>query len=240
MRWIYLSPHLDDAIFSMGGVIYEQASSGLTPEVWTVMSKVPKHENVSPFANKIHLEWGFKSTIDAIRSRREENRRACEIAGAKDVYLEFSDCIYRHDQNGNWLYDKSTFTDIHPDDDNIIEQLYTTLNSQINPEDEIVCPLAIGNHVDHVIVNLAAKKLRRFLWYYIDVPYIFEKSSALDEINKKMKGNRKHVSFKGMINWQKSAGAYSSQIPMEFESLNKLRFSIAKCWGKGVKLWHDV
>ena len=35
MRWVYLSPHLDDAVFSAGGLIYEQAQGGLPVEIWT-------------------------------------------------------------------------------------------------------------------------------------------------------------------------------------------------------------
>ena len=29
MRWIYLSPHLDDAVLSCGGLIFEQSRQGL-------------------------------------------------------------------------------------------------------------------------------------------------------------------------------------------------------------------
>ena len=41
MRWIYLSPHLDDAVFSAGGLIYEQTQAGTPVEIWTIMCGDP-------------------------------------------------------------------------------------------------------------------------------------------------------------------------------------------------------
>jgi len=36
MRWIYISPHFDDAVLSCGGLIWEQTHKGITVEIWTV------------------------------------------------------------------------------------------------------------------------------------------------------------------------------------------------------------
>ncbi|NTU55874.1 MAG: PIG-L family deacetylase, partial [Anaerolineales bacterium] len=49
MRWIYLSPHLDDAVLSAGGLIYEQTRSGTPVEIWTFMCGVPSGTEFSPF-----------------------------------------------------------------------------------------------------------------------------------------------------------------------------------------------
>jgi LmbE family N-acetylglucosaminyl deacetylase len=33
MRWIYLSPHFDDAVLSCGGLIFDQAQAGTPVEI---------------------------------------------------------------------------------------------------------------------------------------------------------------------------------------------------------------
>jgi hypothetical protein len=40
MRWIYLSPHLDDAALSAGGLIYEQTQAGIQVEIWTFIHRL--------------------------------------------------------------------------------------------------------------------------------------------------------------------------------------------------------
>lgn len=237
MRWIYLSPHLDDAIFSMGGTIYDQVQSGASVEVWTVNTRPPKTSDVSPLAQKIHEGWGFHTATEVVPSRREENRRACAVVGARDVYLDFLDCIYRQGPNGNWLYEVNTFSSPHAIDQELVVQLSAALASRIEPDDKIVCPLAIGGHVDHVLTRQAAENLTRTLWYYADIPYLFAAPSSLDVTRNTMPPQRQHISWKGLIAWQNSAAEYTSQIPMEFENPRQLRFSIAKYWWKGVYFW---
>ena len=42
MRWIYISPHLDDAVLSAGGLLYDQAQKGIPVEIWTVVCGYPE------------------------------------------------------------------------------------------------------------------------------------------------------------------------------------------------------
>ncbi len=105
MRWIYLSPHLDDAVLSAGGLIYEQAQAGLPVEIWTFMCGYPPDAEVSPFAQLTHAHWGFSSAEETIRMRREEDKRAAALLGATPLHFDFLDCIYRRgaDGRGAWL-----------------------------------------------------------------------------------------------------------------------------------------
>jgi len=41
MHWIYLSPHLDDAVLSCGGIIWQQVQSGHQVEIWTICAADP-------------------------------------------------------------------------------------------------------------------------------------------------------------------------------------------------------
>src|SRR5215470_20022956 len=104
MRWIYLSPHLDDAALSAGGLIYDQLQSGSPVEIWTLMAGAPRETEYSPLAQMLHTTWGFSDADDAIRGRRQEDQQAADILGAKAVHFDFLDCIYRRGKDGNWLY----------------------------------------------------------------------------------------------------------------------------------------
>ncbi|HKI52506.1 MAG TPA: PIG-L family deacetylase, partial [Anaerolineales bacterium] len=95
MRWIYLSPHLDDAVLSAGGFIYEQTKSGTPVEIWTFMAGAPSDNEYSPFAEDLHQQWGFSSADETVQARREEANNAASLVGATTVHFDFLDCIYR-------------------------------------------------------------------------------------------------------------------------------------------------
>jgi LmbE family N-acetylglucosaminyl deacetylase len=238
MRWIYVSPHLDDVIFSVGGLIYEQVRDGKKVEIWTLFCGYPDTEDTSPFARELHREWGFHFTEETIRSRREENRLAAAIVGARDVYLDFIDSAYRRSQDGNWLYSNS-FSPLHADDTDLPAQIASVLAGRLESDDQLVCPLAIGGHIDHVIVRRAVENLGHSLLYYADFPYVLNNPSALDPIKQMMQANKQKVSIKGLTAWQDAAVKYVSQISMEFESARKMRWAIASYWWRGLRLWNQ-
>src|SRR6185436_21064645 len=105
MRWIYLSPHLDDAALSAGGLIYDQTQSGMPVEIWTFMCGDPHLKEYSPLTQTLHTQWGFADAQETVRGRRQEDHQAANILGAKAVHFDFLDCIYRRDKNGKWLYE---------------------------------------------------------------------------------------------------------------------------------------
>jgi len=109
MRYIYFSPHLDDAVLSAGGLISDQTRSGIPVEIWTFMSGVPDDEQLTDFARSMHKMWGTTSAKETIQIRREEDRQAASRVGAKAVHFDFLDCIYRRGKNGEALYDSAVF-----------------------------------------------------------------------------------------------------------------------------------
>jgi LmbE family N-acetylglucosaminyl deacetylase len=238
MRWIIISPHLDDAILSTGGLIYELTRGGQEVEIWTLMCGYVRNENISSFASTLHLQWGFHSVEETIRSRREEDLHAAAILGAHTLHFDFQDCIYRSGKDGSWLYDTNTFISPHPDDEKLIREVTAALAERLGPEDEIVCPLAIGEHVDHVITRQAVEGLKRPLRYYADIPYLLYYPQGLDGVEKVMEAKIRKISWKGLIAWQRAAATYASQIPMEFETTWKMRNMIMRYGRSGVRLWN--
>ena len=239
MRWIYISPHLDDAVLSAGGLIFEQARAGRRVEIWTVVCGFPHDEHLSPFAQVLHFQWGFASAEETVRSRRAEDVRAAGIVGAQAVHFDFPDCIYRRGRDGNWLYG-DVFVPPHADEAGLPARMTAVLASRLERGDKLVCPLAIGGHVDHVTVRRAVEGLGRPLWYYADIPYLLNEPSALDSVQGANPAKSRKVSSEGLAAWQDGIAAYASQVPMLFESPDKMKEAISNYGRKGIRLWKSA
>ena len=104
MRWIYISPHLDDAVLSAGGFIYEQTRIGNTVEIWTIVCGFPPPGELTPFAQELHQQWGTESAKETVKLRRAEDEEAARIVGAKNVHFDVPDCIYRRGPDGDYAH----------------------------------------------------------------------------------------------------------------------------------------
>jgi len=240
MRWIYLSTHLDDAVLSAGGLIYEQRMSGIPVEIWTCMAGTPSDTEFSPFAQELHKRWKFTSAEETVGARREEDRRAAAVVGATVQHFDFLDCIYRRDRTGNWPYDEITLPP-HEMDKDLPAQIAATVSTRLKPEDVLVCQLSVGSHVDHVLVRQAAELLNRPIIYDIDVPYIFYKPEELTPKSAGMKGKVHSVSRSGLKSWQEAVLVYASQLPVLGEAMETpdlARESIQSYWEEwgGIRL----
>jgi LmbE family N-acetylglucosaminyl deacetylase len=240
MRWIYLSPHLDDAVLSAGGLIYDQTRSGIPVEIWTFMCGYAPEDAVSPFAQMLHQMWGFSSAEETTRKRREEDKNAASIIGASVLHFDFLDCIYRRAPNGEWLY-SDVFKTPRPEDAAIPAQIAEIVSARLQPDDMLVCQLSVGSHVDHVLVRQGAELLGRRLRYDIDVPYIFYKPEELGPKSVGMQESVQSVTESGLEHWMEAALAYKSQLPVlgeAFETPEKTRTSIHSYWEgyRGIRL----
>lgn len=232
MRWIYLSPHLDDAVLSAGGLIYEQAKAGIPVEIWTFMSGYAAESDVSPFAQILHTQWGFSSAEETARRRREEDERAAAVLGARAIHFDFLDCIYRRGADGEWLY-LDIYAPPHVADAALPVQIAETISAGLEPDDVLVTQLAVGSHVDHVIVRQGAELLGRPLFYAIDVPYILYHPDALEPTSAGMIESIHVITKSGLNLWQKAAMEYKSQIGTlgdAFDTPERAQESIQAYW----------
>ena len=240
MRWIYLSPHLDDAVLSAGGLIYEQTGSDIPVEIWTFMCGYAPPGEVSPFAELQHAQWGFSSAEETTRMRRQEDKKAAALVGASVVHFDFLDCIYRRGRNGEWLYN-DILVPPHPEDAEIPAQIAQAITDRLQPDDVLVCQLSVGSHVDHVLIRQAAELLGRPLIYDIDMPYFLYKSDELAEKAAGMQESVSRITETGLERWLDAVAAYKSQLPSLNESVStpeKARASIREYWEKwgGIRL----
>ncbi len=221
MRWIYLSPHLDDAVLSAGGLIYDQVQSGIPVEIWTILSGYPTEVEFSHFAQLQHYMWGFPSAEAAIRARREEDRNAAAAVGAKTVHFDFLDCIYRRGSNGEWLYDDITVPP-HAEDASLPDQIAEAILARLQPDDILVCQLAVGSHVDHVLVRQGAEKTGLHFLYDIDIPYFLSNPEELEPKSAGMRKSVHSVTDAGLKAWHQAVVEYKSQLPLFGEHMYTL------------------
>lgn len=254
MRWIYISPHLDDAVLSAGGLIHDQARAGTRVEIWTLVCGFPPEADLGPFAQVLHFQWGFSSAEETVRLRRAEDERAASIVGAKTVHFDgFPDCIYRRGADGEPLYPLDVFVEPHPAEADLPAKMTAAFAERLEPEDVLVCPLTVGGHADHVIVRRAVEGLNRSLVYYADVPYVLDHPQALipltnggrpevwpersDVLSLSKDRRLQDVSSGGISAWVEGISAYASQLSTLFESPEKMREAVENYGRREFCLW---
>jgi LmbE family N-acetylglucosaminyl deacetylase len=185
-RHIFLSPHFDDVVYSCGGTLGVQISSGIRPLVITVFGGVPA-TNLTPSAFAIQANRGMGLDLSkgmhlAVEQRRKEDAAALDYIGADYLWLDYQDAVYR----GNPPYYTSEAQliggDIHHDDLWIDQELSQTLISLAErlPDAAWYAPLGVGRHVDHQIVCSAADRLIQRnvkVYLYEEFPYVAQKGA---------------------------------------------------------------
>jgi len=239
MRWIYISPHFDDAVLSCGGLIWQQAKKGLPVEIWTICAGDAPPGQLSPLAVACHWQWGIESAKELVSTRNLENQASAAWVGADTVNFSIPDCIYRRSEAGELLYTGDVFVPPDPVEKSLQEDISAALASELLSDDVLVCPLAIGGHLDHLMTRHAVENLGRSPWYYADIPYLFNQPEMLAHAVKGLKKTLLPVSKAGLGAWQKGIAAYSSQIRMLFETREKMHKAIRNYWAErqGTLLW---
>jgi LmbE family N-acetylglucosaminyl deacetylase len=248
MDWFYLSPHLDDAVLSCGGVIAGQTEAGDRVAILNLCSGDPPDGPLSEFAQALHTQWGLGR--DAVVQRREEDRLACNIVGAEAVYFSVPDCIYRRSpQDGRALYDSEAAIFGYPDSEEapLVQDLARAISQAVPQGAQLVCPLAIGGHVDHRLARAAAESLGTPLRYYPDYPYVALHprwlSGKPDEAESVRWTSRLYpVPADGLSQWQRAVAAYRSQIPVFWTDAESMAEAIADYHNRfgGILLWEKM
>jgi len=182
VKHIYLSPHLDDAVMSCGGIIHQQASNGDQVQVITIFAGEYQGGTPSPFALVQHEYWG--NPPHPMPLRRAEDRAALVLLGADAVHLDCLDAVYRAGLDGEWLYanEEALWQNVHPADplaEDGAQNLVNRLEALLPPpsQDLIYAPLCVGQHVDHQLAHQAARELHARgyrMAFYEDYPYAME------------------------------------------------------------------
>jgi LmbE family N-acetylglucosaminyl deacetylase len=241
VRWIYLSPHADDAALSAGGLIFDQSRQGVEVEIWTLFSGIPATEYLSGFAREMHAKWGTTTARETVLLRREEDARAAAVLGARVRRFDFLDAIYRQGADGTALYGDPVGASLSEADKGLPEQIAREVRWWVQPDDRIVCLLGIGGHVDHVLVRKAAESLGRPLRFVADFSYILKDPESVGAATSGLQASASPVSAAGLGAWIEAVHAYRSQLRAVFEELDE-ELAIREYWKSngGLRFWAPV
>ncbi|HVU02801.1 MAG TPA: PIG-L family deacetylase [Polyangiaceae bacterium] len=164
---VYLSPHLDDAVFSCGGTILRQRARGERVLVITVCAGVPAEDALPPPLLADGLRAVGATAADFVRHRRKEDRIAMEMLGVEWEWRDEADAPFRLAAHYGTL--AGLLGPVAPDDP--LVPRCRELARSIAPGAMLHAPLAVGGHVDHRIVCEAALAARRPISLYEDFPY---------------------------------------------------------------------
>lgn len=235
MDWIYLAPHLDDVALSCGGLVWEQAQAGDKVAIWTICAGDPPPGHLSPFAESLHNRWETGGM--SMPRRRAEDELSCQRLGASLRHFSIPDCIYRrHPEDGAPLYasEEAIFGPLHTAEADLVASVWEDLVQHLAAGVQLVCPLALGGHVDHRLVRAAAGESGLAHWFYGDYPYVLKERQAAG-----LEGVTYPVSLAGVMAWIDSVAAHQSQLSTFWPDLETMREAILDYCRQmgGVRLW---
>ena len=156
-RIVVVSPHLDDAVLSLGAALSRAVRHDAEVTVLTVLAGDP--------ASTVPAGWwdaqsGFRTAGDAATARRQEDARACSILGVAPRWLPFAD-----EQYGPL-----------PEED-----VVAALRTELRGFDLILLPGFPLAHQDHGLLNrlvLEQVQPKARLLLYAEQPYYLRESGG--------------------------------------------------------------
>lgn len=243
-RLIVLSPHFDDAIFSVGGLI--SLFSIYFNEIYIVnifSASPPLGKELPPQAADFHKNFIQQ---DPVAYRRILDIKAFKAYRVKLFYIEQLDAIYRTFADSKeplYLEPIDIFTAIHSFDYQLISKISSKILSMISPDpsDLYIAPLSIGGHVDHEITRLAGERIaKNQLLYYEDCPYVFQQTirNSLKFCQQTMDMIEIYIPVEDLLKKQFAINAYNSSIPTKsfiqyMQSHDKIQRSMERIYYNG-------
>lgn len=216
----FISPHLDDAVLSCGGLIHEFTKKKVPVTVVTVFTSA-HGKKATLSARRFLKKCGEVDTDTLFEKRRKEDITILKKSGVKYVHLGCIDGTWRmykvpsklRKLLGNLLPEfihlYPTFLHVvsgklHSEDTKNMNTVAMKLKNLVPKNAVIFGPLAIGNHVDHVFVREVLSEFENVI-YWSDFPYNLKRSAPTEFIKinslkrKKYLFNkkRKHELIKG-------------------------------------------
>lgn len=208
---LFVSPHLDDVVFSCGGTLADLADRG-----WrTCMTTVFTASILPPtgFALDCQLDKGLAPEIDYMALRRQEDRDAAALLGVTDLrWLDLPEAPHR-----GYASAPELFADIREDDAvwRLAAQVLHTIIGELGPA-QIFAPQGLGSHVDHRQVIRAVQAVAGgvpIAWYR-DTPYAIRNPRAAPYVDAQDAGARPIDQV--LDRKIRAACAYRSQIGFQF------------------------
>ncbi|TQJ91465.1 PIG-L deacetylase family protein [Streptomyces sp. SLBN-31] len=224
---VVLSPHLDDAVLSCGALMAHTRQHAPVTVVTLFTTGAPPPYTLSA-RRFLHLS-GMRDAEELYAARRAEDRDVLTAMGITWRHMGLTEGLFRRKalrgrgaarglsrllperEHVYPTYRRHLAAGrISPYDGDLLRTLTRTVRSLAAPEPSVgarpllLAPLAIGGHVDHLLVRTAAETSRRHVVYYGDFPYI--RHEAMDTDFVRRNGLREEVT------WTTGLGAKSAAI----------------------------
>lgn len=236
---LVLSPHLDDAAFSIGPLL-AKIKNKYKIIVGTAFTKTEL--TLTDFALACQLDKGLSKEVDYMALRRKEDIDWSNTIGAEAVHGLLAEAPHR-----GYNTAQSLFGSIQSKDD-IEIRLVMWLKQLMITHDPmlILCPLAVGHHVDHVWVKNMVTKINKYkipIFFFKDQPYAstllrFNEHDYLiddDEWYEVMANVSKVEATMAL----KAAKAYVSQIQFQFKNDCLMDQTLLNAWKNSIPLYHS-
>lgn len=153
-----VSPHIDDACFSLGLTMEMHNSLGHQIDVINCFT-------ISDFT----IEKNCSDVEEVTRIRKTEDRKlASMLEGLRFKNLDLLDAPLRKDL----IKQKLPLT---RDNQVLVHKIVSSIRDIVPVGSNLYCPISIGNHIDHLICMEAAITISRsksyFISFYEDLPY---------------------------------------------------------------------
>ena len=229
-EWIFLAPHFDDVVLSAGGLVWELTNRGDRVEIWTICAgDSPFGKQLSDYAKMLHIFWELGDE-DVPYSRSKEDAACCRVLMANYRRYTMPDCIYRFLPGTDEAVIKvpdDIEAPLEPDETYLIPPVTDFLRKNLPDGCELVIPLTIGHHRDHVLTRTAAERLGIPMWHYIDYPYVIREQYDLAEwIPTQAEQFSLPVSLEGLKAWQDGVACHRSQIVFFWPDVAEMRLGI--------------
>ncbi|HTI14716.1 MAG TPA: PIG-L family deacetylase [Dictyobacter sp.] len=236
-RHIFLSPHLDDAVYSCGGTLGVQVSSGLRPLVISIFTGAPSNtQTLSPLAQQVMNGMGISDSTALMDARKKEDSAALDYLQCDYLWLDYPDAIFRGNPPSYTTLKQVIGGEVHQTDldlDKQLAQLFLDVQSRL-PDATWYAPLGIGRHVDHQVICSAADRLVQHgakVYFYEDFPYVARQQDALEKRLNEL-GNAYEFSLVEMSEMlplrQEAAAIYASQVISNFGSQDTMNRAISE------------
>ena len=236
---LVLSPHLDDAAFSVGPLLAELSDR---IEVFVATAFTKSESKLSEFALACQLDKGLTADADYMAIRRREDLEWSRRVGAQAVHGALAEAPHRGYQSARELFGAVLATDKLED---ALKAWFEVLISTFKPT-VILCPIGVGNHVDHVWVRkvaIATLSHRFPLLFFKDLPYASKlnpfhvedylgSSSTWCEL-------KVPLSQTAVLKAQFAAEAYQTQIAFQFDHIGQMKNTLNEAWTQCLPLFYS-
>ena len=173
---VILSPHLDDAVLSLGSHIAKWKNEGKKIRIITVFTKFINNKNIPDYSKDYIKRSGFDSVKKFEMARNKEDSVVMKGLGVVYEHWDFIDAGFR----GVYKTKETLLSgNINKKDKNMLNNIEKKVSEL--KADLLMVPFGVGGHVDHVILKEAVSKIS-CKNYYLEEPYLWQNFNFLKHI----------------------------------------------------------